>query len=348
MNTLPTWLKDEADSRELASLLSPGSSLSLEDLARRAQAVTARKFGRTISLYVPLYLSNYCIGGCVYCGFAADRRIERRRLTFEEVKAELSTLKSMGFEDVLLLTGERGRVDFEYVARCVALAAKAFHRVTIETFPMTVEEYRILAREGCTGVTIYQETYNPVQYERLHRWGPKRDYHARLEAPARALEAGMRSVGMGVLLGLAEPTADLLALGRHVRHLERRFWRGGFSVSFPRVRPQEGGFQPAYSVSDRELARVIFAFRICFPDLDLVLSTREQAGFRDGMAGLGISRMSAASRTTVGGYGSAQEARSGQFQVGDERGVPAFCAALKARGLEPVFKNWDTVYRECC
>ena len=342
-------MEDETDSRELARLLSPRSSVLLEDLARRAQAVTARKFGRTISLYVPLYLSNFCSGGCVYCGFAADRSIPRKRLTFDEVKNELAMLKAMGFEDVLLLTGERGgQADFDYVAECVALAAKVFHRVTIETFPMSVGEYRALAQAGCAGVTIYQETYDPVQYERLHRWGPKRDYFARLDAPARALEAGMRSVGMGVLLGLAKPAADVQALCRHVRFLERQFWRAGFSVSFPRVRPQEGGFTPAFPVSDHELARIVFSFRLCLPDIELVLSTRERAEFRDGLAGVGISKMSIASRTTVGGYGSEKEDRSGQFRVGDERNVATFCAALKSRGLEPVFKNWDSVYREIC
>ncbi|HBA85155.1 MAG TPA: 2-iminoacetate synthase ThiH [Verrucomicrobia bacterium] len=335
-------------SKALAELLSFQSLLSLESLAQRAQALTLRRFGRTISLYVPLYLSNFCSSGCAYCGFAADRKTPRKRLTFEETQNELSALKQMGFDEVLLLTGERTpQADCDYLASCVKLAAKVFHRVTIEAFPMSVEEYKALVQAGCTGVTLYQETYDRAQYDQLHRWGPKKDYDARLEAPERALEAGMRTVGLGVLLGLSDPVAEALALFRHVRQLERKFWRAGFSLSFPRIRPQAGGFQPLFEVDDRLLARLIFAFRICLPDVELVLSTRERASFRDGMAGLGITKMSIASRTTVGGYqaGAAMEG-SGQFEVSDERSVEEFCRALRSRRYEPVFKNWDAVYRE--
>jgi 2-iminoacetate synthase len=334
-------------SQELSQLLSPQSQVSLESLAHRAQAITQRRFGRTIALYVPLYLSNFCSSGCAYCGFAADRQTPRKRLSFEEVDRELATLKEMGFEEVLLLTGERTpQAGVEYLAACVELASKKFHRVTVETFPMSVEEYRLLVQAGCTGVTLYQETYDRAQYDLLHRWGPKKDYDARLEAPARALEAGMRTVGLGVLLGLADPVADAQALFQHVRSLEKRFWRAGFSISFPRIRPQAGGFQPLFEVNDRFLARLIFAFRICLPDVELVLSTRERAAFRDGMAGLGITKMSIASRTTVGGYQAQTSSESdGQFEVSDERTVDEFCQALRARQLEPVFKNWDSVYR---
>ncbi len=344
--------------REFAALISPVAGKSLESLAQRAQALTRKHFGRTISLYVPLYLSNYCSGGCVYCGFASDRKQPRRKLGPAELRDEIIALKKRGFEDVLLLTGERTPVaDFEYLLESVKIASGVFHNVTVEAFGMTSGEYEKLADAGCTGITIYQETYNRQLYSRLHRWGEKRDFDFRLEAPARALQAGMRNVGIGVLLGLDDPRSDAICLFLHARMLRKKFWKAGVMVSFPRICAQYGDFKPKHEIDDRLLAQLVFAFRICFPDMPLVLSTRERADFRDGIAGLGISRMSAASRTTVGGYhhearlrgdatpGHAREAEKGQFDVNDTRDVKTFCAAIRNKGLEPVFKNWESVFR---
>jgi len=331
--------------RELSALLSPAAAPMLEQMAQRAQALTRRHFGRTVSLYVPLYLSSYCSSGCVYCGFASDRDTPRHRLTLDDIRTELAAVKAMGFDEVLLLTGERTpQADFDYVHAAVTTAAKIFHNVTIETFPMTESEYASLAQAGCTGLTLYQETYDPMLYERMHRWGPKRDYAARLDAPARALAGGLRRAGLGVLLGLGDPVRDALCLYQHARHLRQRFWRAGVAVSFPRIRPQSGGFEPEYPVSERRLAQIIFAFRICLPDVPLALSTRESAAFRDGMAGVGINKMSVASRTTVGGYAN-ETAEESQFEVSDNRTVEEFCAMLAENELEPVFKNWDKAYR---
>lgn len=254
-------------------------------------------------------------------------------------------MKALGIGDVLLLTGERtGNAGYDYLRRSVETAARIMPRVTVEAFPMTVAEYRGLAECGCTGITIYQETYDPEEYRKLHRWGPKRNFLERLETPERALTGGIRTVGIGALLGLAEPVGEALALARHVRHLCHTWWKAGISVSFPRIRPQEGGYQPAYPVDDHFLARMIFAFRIGLPDVDLVLSTRENARFRDGMAGLGITRMSIASKTTVGGYRDSSDAGSSQFDVSDDRSAEAFCSALRLKNIEPVFKNWDPAY----
>ena len=210
---------------------------------------------------------------------------------------------------------------------------------------MTIDEYRLLAEAGCVGVTLYQETYDPVQYERLHRWGGKRDYANRTDAPARALAGDMRWAGLGVLLGVSDPRFDLLALYRHARYLRHRFWRAGVALSFPRVCPQEGGYSPPFPVSERMLAQIVMAFRICLPDVPLALSTRERPAFRDGMAGLGISKMSVASRTTVGGYRQPSNSPDGQFHVNDTRDVATFRAALRHKGLEAVFKNWDRAFQ---
>ena len=334
------------DLRDLAALLSPAAGSHLEIMAQRAQTLTRRHFGRTVSLYVPLYLSNYCPGGCAYCGFASDRKQPRQRLDPERLDAELKALKKQGFDDVLLLTGERcPQADVDYLVECIHTAARQFHKVTVESFAMTTEEYGRLATAGCTGVTLYQETYDLDLYDQLHRWGPKRDYRDRLEAPARALDAGLRTVGLGALLGLGDPTFEMLCCYNHARHLLKHHYQSGVMISFPRVRPQAGSYQPAHTVTPTQLAQMIFAMRICLPDVPLVLSTREAAGFRDGMAGIGISRMSVASRTTVGGYADTPDAESRQFDVADARDVKVFCRDLKNAGLEPVFKNWDAVFQ---
>lgn len=349
--------------RELLALVSPAAGPYLETMAQRARALTQRHFGRVISLYAPLYLANFCSNGCAYCGFAADRAQPRRRLELPEVERELAALRDMGHEEVLLLTGERcAQADFDYLHACVALAARHFPAVTIEAFPMGTDEYRRLAEAGCSGVIVYQETYEPAQYDVLHRWGAKKDFAARLDTPARAMAAGIRTVGLGVLLGLSDPRFDAVCLLQHVRYLQRQYWQAGVSLSFPRLRPQAGGFTAPWPVAEPLLAQMIFAFRLLLPDVPLLLSTRERAEFRDGMAGVGVSKMSVASRTTVGGYATVTATpvatdhpvdghagvpeTTGQFDVSDERGVTEFCVALHARHLAPVFKNWDAVYRE--
>jgi 2-iminoacetate synthase len=340
------WTRPAPDETHFLALLRANPDRELEAMAQRARQLTRQHFGRAITLYAPLYLANFCSGGCAYCGFAADRPHARRRLETAGAAAELAAMKAMGFEQVLLLTGERTpQADFAYLREHVRAAARVMHEVTVEAFPMTVDEYRQIADAGCTGVTLYQETYDPVEYARWHRWGPKRDYAARLEAPARALAAGMRTIGVGALLGLADPVREAVALYRHVRALQTHYWRAAVSVSFPRLRPEAGGFVPPYPVSDRLLAQIIFAFRICLPETPLVLSTREAPALRDGLAGVGISRMSVASRTTVGGYSREEKEATGQFAVSDDRDIAAFCAMLRQRGLDPVFKNWDAAYR---
>jgi len=332
--------------REFASLISPHADRFLEDMAQRAMAMTRRHFGRTISLYVPLYLSNHCQGGCAYCGFASDRSIPRHKLDRAVLLSELKELKGMGFENLLLLTGERTEESgFDYLLECVSLASRHFHNVTVESFAMTAAEYARLVKAGCTGITLYQETYDPTAYSVFHRWGPKREFLFRLEAPERALAAGMRTVGLGVLFGLADPILDCLRLYRHIHHLRKKFWQAGVLVSFPRIRTQQGGFQAPCPVNDTALARLIFAFRLALPETPLVLSTRESPAFRDGIAGIGITRMSVASRTTVGGYSAPPPGDTGQFDVNDQRDVTTFCQALRAKGLEPVFKNWDSVFQ---
>ena len=340
-------LSENPTERELALMLSPAAGEFLELMAQRAQSITKRHFGQTISLYTPLYLSNFCNGGCLYCGLAADRRAKRAVLNEAQLRHEMEAIKALHVEELVLLTGERmPEADVPYLRDCIAVAAEYIHTLNIEVFPMSEPEYRTLADAGCTGVTLYQETYDSVIYEEMHRWGDKRDFTNRIDAPDRALRGGMRAVGIGALLGLADPCFDMLCLYRHAKYLLKNYWQAGVSISFPRIRPQMGGFQADFPVDEKMLAQYIFAMRICLPEIPLVLSTREPCHVRDGMAGLGISKMSVASKTTVGGYSDDSEESTEQFQISDERDIPEFCEMLRGKGLEPVFKNWDSTYRE--
>jgi 2-iminoacetate synthase len=333
--------------KTLAALLSPMAAAHLESMAQRAQAITRRHFGRTVSLYTPLYLSNYCNGGCLYCGIAGDRRAKRAVLNEAQLRHEMEAIKAMHLEELVLLTGERmPEADVPYLRDCIAIAAEYIHNVNIEVFPMSENEYRTLADAGCTGVTLYQETYDQTVYEKMHRWGDKRNFFQRLEAPDRALRGGLRTIGIGALLGLADPRHDILCVYRHAKYLLKHYWQAGVSISFPRIQPQLGGFRADHPVDERMLAQFIFALRICLPEIPLVLSTREAPRVRDGLAGLGISKMSVASKTTVGGYGTSSEESTEQFEISDGRGIPEFCAMLRGKGLEPIFKNWDATYRE--
>jgi len=364
MDTMPAWLNPESwiqrtqDSTpadveraltvsrpgvdEFAVLLSPAAEAFLEPMAQQAQRITQRHFGRTVSIYAPLYLSNYCGGGCVYCGFASDRKQPRSRMTPEELEQELEFLYQAGFEELLLLTGERtNEAGFPFLEEAVQKTCQRFHDVKVETFSMTTAEYQTLHLAGCTGVTVYQETYHPDCYQEMHLRGEKKSYEQRLSLPTRALEGEIRTIGMGVLLGLTDHRYDALALFRHISHLQKKYWRGEFSVSFPRIRDQQGHFKPAFPVSDQQLAQLIFAFRICMPTVPLVLSTREPEHLRDGLVGLGITKMSAGSKTSVGGYTDQSALPAKQFDISDQRDLNTFCAAMIKKGVYPVLKNWD-------
>ena len=333
--------------RELALLLSPSAKTFIEPMAQRAKYLTQRYFGKTISLYSPLYLSNYCNGGCVYCGIAADRRADRLVLNNKQLSKEIEELSASGIDEIVLLTGERmPEADVDYLENAIKLSSKKISSINIEVFPMLENEYRILANAGCTGVTLYQETYDPIVYEKMHRWGDKRDFYNRLHAPERALKGGLRTIGLGALLGLANPVFDMLCLYNHANYILKNFWQSGISISFPRIKPQLGEFRANFPVNELMLSQYIFALRICLPSVPLLLSTRESATIRDGLAGLGISKMSVASKTTVGGYSSNIEKSTEQFEISDNRDIKMFCNALRRKNLEAVFKNYDSIYRE--
>ena len=333
--------------RDLALMLSPAAQHFIEPMAQRAKALTQRHFGKTISLYTPLYLSNYCNGGCLYCGIAADRQATRSVLNTEQLNKELQAIVDSGLDEIVLLTGERmPEADVNYLKEAIGVCAKKISSINIEVFPMLEQEYRQLATAGCTSVTLYQETYDQSIYNDVHRWGDKRDFFNRITAPERALKGGLRTVGLGALLGLSNPIFDMLCLYRHAKHIIKNYWQAGVTLSFPRIKPQLGEFKANYPVDESMLSQYIFAFRICLPNVPLLLSTREPEYMRDGLAGIGISKMSVASKTTVGGYSDEAEESTEQFSISDNRDIKTFCDALRKNNLEPVFKNYDTNYRE--
>lgn len=329
---------------DLAALLSPAAEKYLEPLAQRAHRLTQQRFGKTIQLYAPLYLSNACCNSCLYCGFNASNRMTRRTLSLDEVEAEARILHERGFRHVQLLTGEApGAVDNAYLAAAVQRLRPLFSSISIEVYPMEVAGYAQMVAAGVDNLTVYQETYDRELYAELHPFGPKRDFDWRLGTAERGGAAGLRSIGIGALLGLADWRCEGFYVGLHARYLARHFWRSRINISFPRLRPADGGFAPRRPVSDAALVQLICVLRLLMPDSALVLSTRESATLRDHLLPLGITQISAGSCTAPGGYGREEQA-SQQFAIDDDRSPEQICAMLRAKGYDPVFKDWDRAF----
>jgi 2-iminoacetate synthase len=349
-----------------AALLSPAAGEFLPELARRARALTLQRFGRVVRLFAPLYLSNECINNCRYCGFSRDNPIVRVTLSVEEVVREAAALRAQGFRNLLLVAGEHPRfVSDRYLRDCVAALHPDTPSLSLEVGPMDTAEYRPLVAAGAEGLVVYQETYDREVYARMHTSGPKRDFAWRLETPERAYAAGFRRLGIGALFGLADWRFEAVCVAAHAAYLLRHCWKAFLTISLPRLRPCAGAFQPPAPMSDRELAQLLCALRLQFPDVGLVLSTREPAPLRDGLVPLGITLMSAGSHTEPGGYTGAGRARlhrtergrivelgasewapdaaaTGQFDIADERPAAAVAERLRQLGYEPVWKDWDT------
>jgi 2-iminoacetate synthase len=329
----------------LAALLSPAAEKYLPDLAARSAQITAQRFGNTIQIYAPLYLSNYCSNRCAYCGFSAENQIERRVLTMEEALEEAMILHDRGFSHILLVSGEApAKMGVSYLEELAHKLKDKFAAISIEVQPLETEEYARLFRAGITAVAVYQETYDRTVYDQVHLAGKKCDYEYRLSIPGKVAEAGMREVGIGALLGLADWRLEGFALGMHLAWLRKNFWRTALTVSFPRLRPAEGDFQPLVKVGERQLSQMIFALRIFDHDVGLLLSTREEARYRDGMVGLGPTRYSAGSCTAPGGYTN-PDLTGEQFSVGDHRSIQEVCLSIKSKGHDPVRKDWDAMFQ---
>ena len=350
--------------RRFEELIVPVSDSALEALAQKSRALTLQNFGRTMRLFAPLYLSNECINNCRYCGFSRDNEILRVTLDVDQVVAEARYLAAQGFRQVLLVAGEHPKfVGGDYLAECVRALAPDFSSVSIEVGPMETVDYMPIVRAGADGLVVYQETYNREIYAEMHTSGPKRDFNWRLDCPERGYEAGFRRIGIGALIGLSRWQEESIALAAHVEYLLKRCWKAQFTVSLPRLRPAAGEFQPSFSMSDRELAQLICALRITFPEVGIVLSTRERAALRDTLVSLGVTMMSAGSHTEPGGYtgqgvanlhltvrgrivapefqDGIDELAAGQFEISDARTPAEIAAVLRRRGFDPVWKDWD-------
>ena len=329
---------------DFEALISPAAEDYLEPMAERSHRITLQRFGNNIQMYVPLYISNECTNGCVYCGFNANNPVTRKTLTLEEVEQEAMALHRQEFRHVLVLTGEApNAVRNEELAAAIRKIRPLFSSISIEVYPMDVAGYREMVEAGVDGLTIYQETYDPDLYKELHLFGKKRDFEWRLGTPERGGEAGIRRIGIGALLGLGNFYLETFFTGLHALFLAHRYWRSQVSVSFPRIRPAEGGFAPRYTVTDRQMVQGICAMRLLLPDCGLTLSTRESARFRDNLIPLGVTQMSAGSSTAPGGYSHKDEG-TGQFNIDDDRSPEEMSRVIRAKGYEAVWKDWDAAF----
>lgn len=332
---------------DFMALISPAAAPYLEQMAALSRRYTEERFGRVMSMFIPLYLTNSCANSCVYCGFHRQNPMARTILTPEQIENEYQAIKRLApFENILLVTGENpAKAGVPYLAEAIDIAKRYFSNIKIEVMPLAAEEYRELTTHGLNGVICFQETYHRENYKIYHPAGMKSNFEWRCNGFDRMGQAGVHSIGMGVLIGLeAEWRTDIVMMAYHLRYLQQKYWRTKYSVNFPRMRPaQNEGFHPNYYMSDRELAQVTFAMRIFDHDVDISYSTREPAYIRDNMCTLGVTTMSAESKVNPGGYHTYPQALE-QFSVSDDRTAREVEAALRRAGREPVWKDWDASF----
>ncbi|EFL79139.1 2-iminoacetate synthase ThiH [Actinobacillus pleuropneumoniae] len=331
------------DLNDFMALISPATEAYLEPMAQLAQQLTRQRFGNMVGFYLPLYLSNVCTNDCTYCGFSMSNRIKREILDEQEILNEIKAIKSMGYEHLLLVTGEHEtKVGMAYFREKLKLIRPHFSTLLMEVQPLQSEEYAELKTLGLDGVLVYQETYNAAEYAKHHLRGQKQDFIYRLDSQDRLGQAGIDKIGLGALIGLSNDwRTDIYFVGEHLNYLQNKYWQSRYSISFPRLRPCVGGLQPASQMSDKQLLQIICAFRLCFPEVELSLSTRESANFRNNVIPIAINTISAGSKTQPGGYADEDDKHLEQFSPDDERPPQIIAAELVKRGLQPVWKDWE-------
>lgn len=339
--------KERLDVDDFMALVSPAAAPYLEQMARLSRKYTEERFGRTMSMFIPLYITNSCSNSCVYCGFHRSNPMARTILTAEQIEDECKAIKKLApFENILLVTGENpAKAGVKYLAKAIEVAKKYFSNIKIEVMPLKAEDYFELTKHGLNGVICFQETYHRENYKIYHPAGMKSNFEWRVNGFDRMGQAGVHSIGMGALLGLEkEWRTDVVMMAYHLRYLQKHYWRTKYSVNFPRMRPaQNEGFQPNCFVNDRELAQVTFAMRIFDHDVDISYSTRELQFIRDNMCTLGVTTMSAESKVNPGGYYTYPQALE-QFSVSDDRTAAEIDRRLRELGREPVWKDWDASF----
>jgi len=333
--------KGKKDIEDFKALISPAAAPYLEQMAQMSHRITRKRFGNTVQLYAPLYLSNECQNICTYCGFSYDNKLRRKTLSGVEILQEAEYLKQQGFEHVLLVTGEATKtVGVEYLRDVIRLLRPHFANISIEVQPLEEDEYKVLVAEGLYAVLVYQETYHKDNYKTYHPKGKKSNFEYRLDTPDRLGSAGIHKIGLGVLIGLEDWRADNFFTALHVGYLEKRFWQTRYSISFPRLRPATGLIEPKVVISDKELVQLICAWRIFNEEIELSISTRENEVFRDHVIKLGATTMSAGSKTNPGGYAVEPESLE-QFEIDDSRSVAEVKQMIERSGYKAVWKDWE-------
>jgi 2-iminoacetate synthase len=333
--------KSKLNVEDFTALISPAAEPYLLEMVDKSEKLTLQRFGNILSLFAPLYLSNTCANECTYCGFSMSNAIKRLTLNESQVQKEVMAIKSKGFDHLLLVTGETNKVSMPYFERMIPHIKPHFSQLSMEVQPLDTAEYKTLQTIGLDGVLVYQETYRRKTYLEHHLRGNKSNFNYRLDAPDRIGQAGIHKIGLGVLLGLEDWRTDSVMMAHHLRHLQKRYWRSRFSVAFPRIRPCEGGIVPKSIISDRQLVQLIAAWRLFDRDLEMSLSTRESAEFRNHAVRMGFTTMSAESKTQPGGYADDSQEALEQFEISDERSVADISAMIRSQGREVVWKDWD-------
>ena len=334
--------KQRLNLEDFKALISPAATPFLEQMAQKSQQLTQQRFGKTQQLYIPLYLSNMCSNICTYCGFSMHNKIRRTTLNLKQIEEECLAIKKMGFDHILLVTGESERkVGVDYLQQALVVIKKYFSHITLEVQPLEQQEYQQLITEGVDSVLVYQETYHPVTYAKHHLKGKKADFNYRLDTHDRLGRAGIHKMGLGCLIGLEEWRTDCFYVAAHLTYLEKKYWQSRYTLSFPRLRPCAGGMAVKSVMSDRQLLQLICAYRLLNPEVELSLSTRESQLFRDNVLPLGITTLSAGSSTQPGGYAANASTALEQFEISDDRSPAVMAALIKSQGYEVVWKDWD-------
>lgn|SRR5690554_23476 len=336
--------KDKIDLEDFKVLISPAAKPFLEEMAKRSYAITKKRFGNTIQMYIPMYLSNECQNICTYCGFSLTNLIPRKTLSDQEILDEVAYIKKQGYDHILLVTGEANKtVGVEYLKNAIKLIREHFSNISIEVQPLNQEEYEVLIEEGLYAVLVYQETYHEAAYKMHHPKGKKSNFNYRLDTPDRLGKAGIHKIGLGALFGLEDWRVDSFYTALHLKYLQKTYWKTKYSISFPRLRPHEGDVQPKVEMTDSDLVQLICAYRLLDEDVELSISTRESEKFRNNIINLGITSMSAASKTNPGGY-SVDEQSLEQFEISDERSTEEIKKMIQSQGYEVVWKDWEKCF----
>ncbi len=326
---------------DFKAFISPAARPLLEIMAQESHQLTRKRFGNTIQMYAPMYLSNECQNICTYCGFSYTNKMRRRTLTDREILQEVAYIKSKGYDHILLVTGEANNtVGVDYISNAIRLIRSEFSNISIEVQPLQKQDYEYLANDGLYAVLVYQETYHRQEYKKHHPKGKKSNFNYRLDTPDRLGRAGIHKIGLGALLGLEDWSADSFFTALHLKYLQKTYWKTKYSVSFPRLRPHSNGLKPKVNLTDADLVQLITAYRLLDEDVELSISTRENETFRDHIVNLGITSISAESKTNPGGYVVAKQSLE-QFEISDERSTEEIVNMLREQDIEPVWKDWE-------